>query len=82
MNSGRGLKASPDSYGEFGYADEIQHSQSPDAGFALISRERSDAVIVDASLPIKRAAELALRSLAFLTSKSSFGYHPNRIAPS
>jgi hypothetical protein len=82
MNSGRGLKASPDSYGEFGYADEIQHSQSPDAAFALISRERSDAVIVDASLPIKRAAELALRSLAFLTSKSSFGLPPNRIAPS
>jgi len=26
MNSGRGLKASPDSYGEFGYADEIQLS--------------------------------------------------------
>jgi hypothetical protein len=60
MNSGRGLKASPDSYGEFGYADEIQHFQSPDAAIALISRERSDAVTVDASLPIKRAAELAL----------------------
>jgi hypothetical protein len=53
MNSGRGLKASPDSYEEFGYADEIQHSRSPDAAFALISRERSDAVIADASLPIK-----------------------------
>jgi hypothetical protein len=26
MNSGRGVKASPDSYGEFGYADEIQLS--------------------------------------------------------
>jgi putative ABC transport system substrate-binding protein len=38
----------------------IREPRELDAAFAVISREHSDAVIVDASLPIKRAAELAL----------------------
>jgi putative ABC transport system substrate-binding protein len=38
----------------------IREPRELDAAFAVISRERFDAVIVDASLPIKRAAELAL----------------------
>jgi hypothetical protein len=41
MDSGRGLKASPDSYGEFGYADEIQHN---------LQTAKAPGVVVPASL--------------------------------